>query len=169
MANPITVQLAKGIAKSLLNVVLNVGLFYEGVQFFENFILNNFDVILGNTFLDAYKINIFYNRSKLKVYAKISSKLVDLDVEYNFTLAKMGVKLVALANELKLSSFLVLMSLKVSQGEPKPQGASQPPTCILDSFNKFLEVLRNKLMNVLPPCREVDHLIIMMPRATPLS
>jgi hypothetical protein len=144
MAYPIIVQLAQGIAKPSLNIVLNVRLFYKGVQFFENFILidlNNFYVILGNTFLNAYKINIFYNRRKLRVYAKISSKLVNLDVEYNFTLGKMRVNLVVLANELKLSNFLVLMSLKVSQGEPKPQGARQPPTCILDSFNKFLEVL----------------------------
>jgi hypothetical protein len=69
MANPITMQLAQGITKPLFNVVLIVGSFYEGIQFFENFIisnLNNFDVILGYTFLDAYKINIFYNRSKLK-------------------------------------------------------------------------------------------------------
>jgi hypothetical protein len=65
MADPIIVQLAQGIAKPSLKIMLNV----EGVQFFENFILsdlNNFDAILGNTFLDAYKINIFYNRSKLK-------------------------------------------------------------------------------------------------------
>jgi hypothetical protein len=144
MEDPIIVQLAQGIAKPSLNVVLNVKLFYKGVQFFENFILNdlnNFDVIIGNTFLDAYKINIFYNTSKLRVYAKINSKLMNLDVEYNSTLAKMGVNLVTLANELELSSFLVLMFLKVSQGEPKPQGAKQPPTCILDSLNKFLEVL----------------------------
>jgi hypothetical protein len=83
MADPITVQLAQGITKPSLNIVLNVGYFYEGVQFFENFILsdlNNFDVILRNTFLDAYKINIFYNRSNLRVYAKISSKLMNSNV-----------------------------------------------------------------------------------------
>jgi len=38
--------------------------------------------------------------SKLKIHSKIGFKLVDLDVEYNFTLAKVGVNLVALANEL---------------------------------------------------------------------
>ncbi len=53
----------------------------------------------------------------------------------------MGVNLVVLASELKLSNFLVLMSLKVSQQEPKPQGAKQPLTCILNSFIKILKVL----------------------------
>ncbi len=66
---------------------------------------------------------------------------MNLYVEHNFTLAKVGVNLVALANEFELSSFLVSMFLKVSQGEPNPQGARKPPTCILDSFNNFLEVL----------------------------
>ncbi len=32
--------------------------------------LNNFDVILGNTFLDAYEVDIFHNGGKLKVHAK---------------------------------------------------------------------------------------------------
>ncbi len=70
----IMVQLAQGIARPLLNVMLNVKLFCEGVQFFENFTLCDLDkndVILGNTFLDAYKIDILYNGRKLKNYAKI--------------------------------------------------------------------------------------------------
>jgi hypothetical protein len=62
-------------------------LFCEGVQFFENFTLcdlDNFDVILGNTFLDAYKVNILHNGSKLKVHAKVGFKLMNLDVKYNY-------------------------------------------------------------------------------------
>jgi hypothetical protein len=60
--------------------------------------------------VDAYKVNIFRNGSKLKVCAK----LVNLNVNYNYVLAKVGVNLVTLVNELKSSNFLVLMSLKVS-------------------------------------------------------
>ncbi len=47
MTNPIMVQLAQGIGKPLLNVMLGVKLFCEGVHFFENFTLcdlDNFDV-----------------------------------------------------------------------------------------------------------------------------
>jgi hypothetical protein len=39
---------------------------------------------------------------------------MNLDAKYSYVLAEVGVNLVALASELKLFSFLVLMSLKVS-------------------------------------------------------
>jgi hypothetical protein len=48
---------------------------------------------------------------------------VNLDVDYNYALAKVGINLVVLANKLKSPSFFVLMSLKVSHRESKPQGA----------------------------------------------
>jgi hypothetical protein len=69
----------------------------------------------------------------------------------------MGVNLVTSTNELKSHSFLVLMSLRVCQGEFKPQVAKQPPIFILDSFNKFLEVIANELHDALPPYKEVDY------------
>ncbi len=43
--------------------------------------LDHFDVIIGNTFLDAYEINIFRNG----VRAKCGFKLMNLNVDYNFT------------------------------------------------------------------------------------
>jgi hypothetical protein len=88
-----------------------------GEQFFENFTLcdlNNFDVIIRNTFFNAYKVNILHNGGKLRVHAKCGSKLMNLDVDYNFSLVKMGMNLVALANELESFSFLDFMSLTVS-------------------------------------------------------
>jgi hypothetical protein len=103
MVDPIMVQLAQGIARPLFSVVLGVEVFCKGIQFFENFTLcdfDNFDAILRKTCLDTYKIHIFYNGGKLKVHAKSGSKLVNLDVDYNFALVKMGVNLVVLANEL---------------------------------------------------------------------
>jgi hypothetical protein len=123
------VQLAQNITKPLLNVVLGVELFYIRVQFFEIFTLcdlTNFDVILRNTFLDAYEVDIFHSEDKLRVHTKSGFKLVNLDVDYNYALDFMGMNLVSLANELELSSFLILMFLRVSQGEPKPQGGSNP-------------------------------------------
>jgi len=56
MVDPIMVQLAQSIARPLFSVVLGVELFCKRVQFFENFTLcdfNNFDAILGKTFLDT--------------------------------------------------------------------------------------------------------------------
>jgi hypothetical protein len=77
----------------------------------------------------------------VRVHAKIGFKLLNLDVEYNFTLAKVAVNFVVLVKKLKLSSFVILMSLKGSQWEFKPQGARQTCDCILNSFNKFSKVL----------------------------
>jgi len=82
--------------------------------------VNNFDVILRNTFLDAYKVYIFHNKGRLKVHAKSGSKLVNLNADYDFALVEMGVNLVALTNELKLLIFFLLVFLKISQGKLKP-------------------------------------------------
>jgi hypothetical protein len=40
----------------------------------------------------------------------------------------------------------------------------QPPACILDSFNKFSEVLINEPLHAFPPYRKVDHMIEVVPR-----
>jgi hypothetical protein len=69
------VQLAQGIARPSLIVMLNVKLFCGGIKFFENFTLcdlDKIDVILRNTFLDAYKSNVLYNGSELKDYTKVN-------------------------------------------------------------------------------------------------
>jgi hypothetical protein len=82
--------------------------------------LDKFDVILRNTFLDAYEVDILRSKGKLKIHAKYVFKLMNLNLNYNSTLAKMGMNLVTLASELELFNFLVLMFLRISQGEPKP-------------------------------------------------
>jgi hypothetical protein len=64
--------------------------------------------------LNAYGVDILLNGSKLKVCANNNSKLMNLDVDYNFALAKMGMNLVALVSELESPSFLILMFLRVS-------------------------------------------------------
>jgi len=172
VVNPIILQLAQGITKPLLNVTLGIKLFCGGVRFFENFTLcdlDNFDVIIRNTFLDACKVDILCNGNKLKVCAKNGSKLVNLNVDYNFTLVEMGMNLIVLASELKSLNFLILRSLRSSQGELKPQGARQPLVCVLDSFNKFLKVLKYELFNALPSYKKVNHKIEMVLKAAPLS
>jgi hypothetical protein len=70
-------------------------------------------IILGNTFLDAYEVNILHSRGKLKVRAKNDSKLMNLNENYNFALAEMGVNSVTSTSELESLCFLILMFLKV--------------------------------------------------------
>ncbi len=119
--------------------------------------------------MDAYKVNIFCNGGKLRVCAKCGFKLVNLNVHCNFALTKMVMNLIVLASELKLLNFMVLMSLKVSQGEAKPQGARRPPACILDSLNKILEVLINEFFDAFPHYKKVDHKIELVLRLIMLS
>jgi hypothetical protein len=119
------VHLAQNIVKPSSNVTLGGELFCRGIQLFENFTLcdlNYFDVILRNTFLDAYKIDILCNKSKVKVRTKVGPKLVNLDGDYNSMLVKIGNNLVVLVKELESFSFMILMSLKISQEELNPQG-----------------------------------------------
>jgi len=166
VANPITLHLAQRIVKPSFNITIGVKLFCEGFQFLENFTLRDLDkfhVIVLNTFLDAYKVNIFRKGGKMKVHAKVGFKLVNINVEYNFALVEVGINLVPLANEFELFSFLILIFLKVSQEELKPQGVRKAPAYILDSFNMFLKVLTNELSNGLPPCKKIDHKIRVVP------
>ncbi len=68
-----------------------------GGQLFENFTLcdlNYFDIILGNTFLDAYEINILSNKNKVKICTKVGSKLVNLDGDNKSMLVKVKINLV---------------------------------------------------------------------------
>ncbi len=59
VAYPITLHLAQGIVKPLFNIMISGKLFCERFQFLENILcdLNNFHVIVLNTFLDAYKVD----------------------------------------------------------------------------------------------------------------
>jgi hypothetical protein len=85
-----------------------LGCFVRDFNFFENFTLcdlDNFDVIIRNTFMFAYKVNCLRIGRKVRICAKIDFMLVNLNVEYNFVLRKVGINLVVLANELKLHSF----------------------------------------------------------------
>ncbi len=107
--------------------------------------------------MDAYKIDILHSGSKLKIHARVGFKIINLNVNYNYTLVKVEVNLVVLVNELKSLSFLILMYLKVSKGELKPQEARNPLVCILDSFNKFSDILIDELPDAFPLCKEVDH------------
>jgi hypothetical protein len=117
--------------------------------------LNSFDVILGNIFLNAYKKNIFHKQKKLRIYGKVGSKLMNLNGDYNSTKTKVEINLVVLTKELESPNFVVLMSLGVSKGEPKPKGTKQPIKCILDPFNKFSKVLTNECFYFFHPIKRL--------------
>jgi hypothetical protein len=59
----------------------------------------------------------------VKICTKVAYKLLNLDGDYKSMLVKVKINLVVLVKELKLISFMIFMSLRISQKEPKPQGA----------------------------------------------
>jgi hypothetical protein len=78
MEDPITVQLAQGIARPSLDIMLSLEPFCKGIPFFNNFTvcdLNNFDIIIRNTFLNAYKVNILRSGAKLRIRVKCGLSL----------------------------------------------------------------------------------------------
>lgn len=77
VVKPIQVQLAQGDATLVKEVALGVELFCSGVQFKEDFTigtLDGFDAILGNIFLNAYRIDILRGGSKLRVITRLDDK-----------------------------------------------------------------------------------------------
>jgi hypothetical protein len=75
----------QGDAIPMEEVTLGVELFCGGAKFKEDSMiiaLNGFDTILGNIFLDAYRIDILKDGYKFKVIAKLANKLISLEVDY---------------------------------------------------------------------------------------
>jgi hypothetical protein len=73
--DPILVHMAQRMAKLTLKVALGVELLTKGVRLVKNFTLcdvDNFEAILGNTFLDVYKVDIFRSAHKARVCTKIN-------------------------------------------------------------------------------------------------
>ncbi len=71
----------------------------------ENFTLcdlNNFDAFLGNTFLDAYKIDILCGKNKVRICAKVDSKMVELNKNDQTTLANIKIYLTVFRSYNKL-------------------------------------------------------------------
>ncbi len=55
--------------------------------------------------MDAYEVDILHSKGKLKFCAKNGFKLMNLYVDYNYTLAKIKMNLVVLANKLNSLNF----------------------------------------------------------------
>ncbi len=61
--------------------------------------LHNLNGITKNSY--EHEVDFFCNRNKMKICAKASSKLVNLNAKYNYVLAKVIINLVVLAKKLK--------------------------------------------------------------------
>ncbi len=77
--------------------------------------------------MDACEIDVLCSRNKGRVHAKVGSKLVNLNVDYNYLLKKVEIALVILTEELKSPNFVNLMPLKISKGELSHKGQGDLP------------------------------------------
>jgi hypothetical protein len=73
--------------------------------------LDGIEVILGNTFLNAYHIDVLKGISKFKIIIRLVDKLVSLKVEYQTSLVKISIHLVSL-QELQHTSLLIFMHVE---------------------------------------------------------
>jgi hypothetical protein len=70
--------------------------------------LNNFKVILSNTFFN-FKVDILRNNSKLRLLVRLIDKPINLNVGYQVTLILIGIYLVYLQKLQETSFFLLCM------------------------------------------------------------
>jgi hypothetical protein len=99
VAKPIMVQLAQGATTLINEVVLGAILDAARRNSQKNFMvyaLDGIEAILGNTFLDTYRVNVLGKGSKLRVIIRLANRYVSLEVEYQTSLAKVGIHLISL-------------------------------------------------------------------------
>jgi hypothetical protein len=93
------VQLAQRATTLTSEVVLGAILECGKAKFTKNFMvyaLDGIEAILGNTFLDIYRVNVLGRGSKLIVIIRLANRYVNLEVEYRTSLIKVGIHLISL-------------------------------------------------------------------------
>jgi hypothetical protein len=168
VTKPIKAQLAQGTATSSSEVVLAAILESGKVKFTENFTvcaLDGIEAILGNTFVDVYHVNVLRRGFKIKSHSILRDKYINLEMEYQVSLAKVSIHLVSL-QVLHETSFLI-MHVDEFNAKSKAKGTKSWPTYISNIINKFLDILTNELFKHLPHFCNVDHKIEVVPRSVP--
>jgi len=139
---------------------------FSKAKFVENFTvcaLDGMEAILVNTFLDVHCVDVLENGFKLNVITRLTNRSISLEIEYQASLAKVGIHLVSL-QELQKTSFLIVDESNVKF---KAKGVKSWPTYISNTINKLLDVLTDDLPKHLPHFRDVDHKIKVVLGSTP--
>ncbi len=170
-SKPIKVQFAKSKPHNTSKVATNVKVKCGKFSFVEDFTvceMDGIDLILGNTFLDTYAIDI-RRRPSLKVVANVDGSEVELAITKSPIMLGTQIHLVA-SQGLSDTRFLVVMRVGVDGREKRlATRANSPPKCVTSVIHKFMDVLTMELPDALPPQREVDHKIEVVPRSQPPS
>lgn len=112
------------------------------VKFTENFIvctLDGIEAVLRNTFVDVYHLNVLWRGFKLRVIAILTNKSINLEMEYQVSLAKVNIHLVSL--QVLHETLFLIMHVDESNAKSKAKGIKSWPTYISNIINKFLDIL----------------------------
>ncbi len=93
MAKPIKVHITQGTTTSASKVVLGGILECNKAKFTKNFTicaLDGIEGILGNTFLDVYRVHVLRGGFKLRVISRLANRFVGLKGKYQASLTKLG-------------------------------------------------------------------------------
>ncbi len=139
----------------------------DKAKFMENFTVCTVEAILGNTFLNAYCVDVLRGGSKLTVIVRLVDKSICLEVEYKASLFKVGIHLVSLQK--LLETLLILMHVDEFSAKSKAKWAKPWPTYMSNTTNNFLDILTDELPKHLLPSCNVDNKIELVLRTTPPS
>ena len=168
-SKPIEVRFAKGKPHQTCLVAMGVEVKCQNFTFVENFTvceMDGIDLILGNTFFDTYGVDI--RRRPLRVVANPEGKEIELEFTKAPNMLGSRINLVNL-EELEDTRFLIMLRTDMGVEVNKHTSNSRPPKCIREVIQGFGDVLTEELPDELPPRREVDHKIELVPGAAPPS
>lgn len=167
-SKPINVRFAKGEPHKTEEVALQVTLRCGTLEFVENFTLcemDEVDLILGDTFFEAHTVDV--RRKPARLVVRRDGKELVLKLTRGPSIA--GGKLNLVSLDQMLEQQFVVMAREEQVGH-KGEVVQQPlPKEIQEVLAKYKDVLTNELPKKLPPRREVDHKIEVIPGAEPPS
>ena len=138
-------------------------------KFEEDFTICNLegvDVVLGNTFLHYYGVEVRQRPSIHVVMVGSDCKPKPLPFSRLAGLDGLGINLVT-KEALFEEQFVLILTEKFLENNTKGKVPLVCPTSILHVLDEFRDVLTNELPEELPPVREVDHKIELVPGAEP--
>ena len=166
--NPIEVRFAKGEPQVARRVVGNVPIECGTWKREESFTIcemDNIDVVLGLTFLEAY--NGVFKGKKRELVVQSDGKEFVLPLTKSSGTFGRHLNFI-LARELSEKCYMLVMRVGEA-GDGVAEKVELVPKCVEDVLKRYQDVMPEDLPNELPPRREVDHKIEVKPGTKPPS
>jgi hypothetical protein len=167
---PINVWVAKGEPHETKEIALNVNIMCGTLEFKENFTLcemDEVDIILGDTFFETQSVDVRRKPVRLVVYCNGKEMTLKLT---RFPMAGGGkLNLVSINGMSNVQMVVVVRMEQHKRTHKEAKTDEPPPKHICDVLGRSKDVLTNELPKELPPTREVDHKIEMVPGSEPPS